>query len=344
MATTFAFGPIGHLRAEPNEHVLHYRRGKLVESGPGLSYWFNRLSASVAQVPVEDCETTFLFRERTNDFQEVATQITITYRISEPEQAAARINFTISLGSGAWVEQPLERLASILAKRSQHPARLYLTSVPIVEALRTGADAVAAAIGTALDRDADLAQMGVTVVSVAVTKLAPTAEVEKALQTPTREEIQQAADEAVYQRRALAVEKERAIKENEMSTEIELAKRQEVLIDQQGQNRLREVRGEAESEQARVEAELERQALAATADARDTETRARGRAEAERLVAQADADGEKARLDVWRDAPERVLIGLALREFAGKVDSIGHLNLTPDILSTAFGQFLRDKA
>ena len=52
-----------HLRAGPNQHVLHYRRGRLVRSGAGLAYWFNPLSAAVAQVPVEDCETTFLLRE-----------------------------------------------------------------------------------------------------------------------------------------------------------------------------------------------------------------------------------------------------------------------------------------
>ena len=39
-----------------------------------------------------------------------------------------------------------------------------------------------------------------------VAAVAPTAEMEKALQQPTREAIQQNADEATFQRRALAVE------------------------------------------------------------------------------------------------------------------------------------------
>ena len=53
---------------------------------------------------------------------------------------------------------------------------------------------------------------------------------------PTREAIQQAADEATFQRRAQAVEKERAIQENELQNKIELARREEQLIAQKGQH------------------------------------------------------------------------------------------------------------
>ena len=42
-----------HLRAEPNQYILHYRSGKLVRSGVGLAYWFTPLSAAVAQVPAD---------------------------------------------------------------------------------------------------------------------------------------------------------------------------------------------------------------------------------------------------------------------------------------------------
>ena len=344
MASTFKIGPIGHLRAEPNEHILHFRKGRLARSGPGLSYWFTRLSASVAQVPVEDQETTFVLKERSSDFQEVSAQMTVVYRVAEPEKAVSRVNFTVDIAAGRWVEQPLERLAGIIGKRAQRPARSYITSVPVVAALRDGADAIAATVEEALRQDAELFEMGIVPVGVAVTRVAPTAEVEKALQTPQREKIQQQADEATYERRALAVEKERAIKQNELATEIELARRQEVLIDQEGANQLRQVAAEADAQRARTTAEGERQAILAEAAARDAQTRARGEAEARRLVATADADGEAARLAVWRDAPERVLVGLALREFAGKIDTIGHLNLTPDILTTALGRFLRDEA
>src|SRR5215211_2279548 len=69
-----------------------------------------------------------------------------------------------------------------------------------------------------------------------VAGLAPSAEVEKALRQPTRAVIQQRADEATFERRALAVEKERAIAENELSNRIELTRREEQLVAQASVN------------------------------------------------------------------------------------------------------------
>ena len=48
--------------------------------------------------------------------------------------------------------------------------------------------------------------------------------------------MQQDADKATFERRATAVEHERAIAENELQNQIELARREEQLVTQQGQN------------------------------------------------------------------------------------------------------------
>ncbi|WP_204351340.1 hypothetical protein, partial [Serratia marcescens] len=60
----------------------------------------------------------------------------------------------------------------------------------------------------ALTDAASLADIGIAVVAARVTSLAPSAELERALQTPTFEALQQKADEATFERRALAVDKE----------------------------------------------------------------------------------------------------------------------------------------
>ena len=310
MATIVHFGPVAHLRAEPTQYILHYRKGRLTRSGAGLAYWFSPLSAAIAQVPIEDVETTFLLRERTADFQDVAVQCTLTYRIGDPEQAAARINFGLSLATGAWSEQPLDRLAGLWSQRAQRPVRAYLTGMSVVEAVQRGAELVGAAIDQALQADGAIAAMGLALVTVQVTRVAPTAELEKALQTPTREAVQQRADEAVFQRRALAVEKERAIKENELATEIELARRQEQLVRQQTANRQLEVEQQAE---------------------------------AHRRLAEAQAEAEARRVAVWQDAPPRVIAGLAAQQLAGKVGQIQQLHLSPDLL-VALQRALQDGA
>ena len=116
------------------------------------------------------------------------------------------------------------------------------------EAVRTGADETREVLEDALRGNSAIDEMGLALVSVQIDQVAPTPELEKALQTPTREEIQQKADEATFQRRALAVEKERAIKENELQTEIELARRQEELIRQEGANQMLDAQQEAARE------------------------------------------------------------------------------------------------
>ena len=344
MAHIRRFGPVGHLRAEPNQHVLHYRKGRLVRQGAGLAYWFNPLTVAVAQVPVEDIETTFLLKERTRDLQEVSVQVALTYRVAGPTAAAARVNFSVALTTGAWVEQPLERLAGFWGQRAQDPARRYLAAVSLEEAVQSGAERIRLAIEAALKEAPEIRAMGLELVGVQVIRVVASAEMEKALATPTREGLQQKADQAVFERRALAVEKERAIKENELATQIELARRQEGLIAQQGANLLQEARSKAEAERERVIAESETQRIAAEAAAHVAEVKAGGDAKALLLLADARAEGERRRVEVWKDATGRVLLGLALQEFAGKVESIGHLNITPNLFGDAFQQLLTEHA
>lgn len=344
MAQISRFPFVRHLRAEPNQTILHYRRGRLVRSGPGISYWFHPLSAAVLQVPVEDIESTFVLHERSADLQEVTVQITLAYRVADALKAGQRVNFTISLATGAWVEQPLERLAGLWSRWAQQPVRATLADLPLVEAVRTGATAIRGALEPALRGNPEAAEMGLAVVSMQVDQVVPSAEIEKALQIPTREAIQQKADEATFQRRALAVEKERAIKENELATQIELAKRQEELIRQEASNRMLSVRQDAEAQRLGVEGQAERDRIAAEAAARDAKIRAEGEAGARRLLSEADLAAEARRAEIWSAAPPSVLLGFALQQFAGKIDSIEHLNLTPDLLGEMLQRFALGKS
>ena len=54
-------------------------------------------------------------------------------------------------------------------------------------------------------------------------------------------------------------------------------------------------------------------------------------AEAIRVVEGAKAETERARIDIYRDIPAHVLMGLAAREFAGQAGSIEHLTITPEL-------------
>jgi hypothetical protein len=149
-----------HLRAEPNQFILHYKGGKLVKSGAGIAYFFNPLSAAVAQVPVEDCETTFMLNERSADFQEVNVQCTLSYRVTDHARAAQRVNFTISLLTGAWLEQPLDRLATLWSQKALEPVRKFVSASPVVDVAQKGSEHIRAALDSALRNDAELAGHG----------------------------------------------------------------------------------------------------------------------------------------------------------------------------------------
>jgi regulator of protease activity HflC (stomatin/prohibitin superfamily) len=343
MAQITGLGVFRHLRAEPNQFILHYGGGKLVRKGAGLAYWFLPLSASVAQLPVEDIETTFVLTERSADYQEITVQVTLSFRFADPERAAKRINMTISSRTGVWVEQPLERLASMWSHWGQHAVRASLTTMPVMEAVTVGPERIRQSLEETLRGNPEIEAMGLSLVAIQVDQVAPTSEVEKALQTPTRESIQQKADEATFQRRALAVEKERAIKENELATEIELARRQGDLIRQQGANQLLDVRQQAEVQKMSVAAEAERREITAESTAKEARIRGEADADARQRLLTVENDSEARHVGMWKEVSPPVIFGLAMQQLAGKLETIHNLNITPDLLGGALQELLTGK-
>lgn len=321
MATITTFPVVRHLRSEPSSHVLQFRGGKLRRSGRGLSFWFLPLTSSVSEVPCDDREIPFLFRGRSADFQDITTQGVITFRVVDAETIARRIDFSVGLADGRHLQQPLEQLAALLTQLAQQHAIAYLAKTAVRDALAVGISEVRTRIHDGLLGDAGLAAMGLEVVTVRVSLLSPTAELEKALQTPMRENIQQQADEATFQRRALAVEKERAISENELENRIELTRREQKLIVQEGLNDQRRAREVAEAQQIATEARTARHRMEAETKAANI-----------REIEQARVHAEEARMDIYRDLPTHVMLGLAAQELAGKLERIDHLNLSPDAL------------
>ena len=76
--------------------------GKLVHDGTGLSFWFRPLSAVLSEVPVDDRELPLLFHARTADFQDLAVQASVTFRVTDPAIACARIDFSLDPDTGRW--------------------------------------------------------------------------------------------------------------------------------------------------------------------------------------------------------------------------------------------------
>lgn len=318
-----------HLRSDTSSHVLHFRRGKMVRSGRGLAFWFSPMSASVLEVPVDDREIPFFFHGRSADFQDATAQGVITYRVTSPETLADRVDFSIDLDEGTYRKEPLEQLAQMIVQLAQQLAMAFISTTDLRTILSEGAAILRERIAKGLNGDDGVESAGIEIVSVRIAAIKPTAELERALQTPTLEAIQQHADRATFERRAQAVEEERAIRENELQNQIELAKREELLIEQRGANARREATEEVESNRITAEGDAARKRVDATA-----------RADSIRMVESARVEAEKARVEIYETLPSNVLMGLAAQELAGKLKSIDHLNITPDM----FGSLLTDLA
>src|SRR5947199_274585 len=128
----------------------------------------------------------------------------------------------------------------------------------------------------------------------------PTPEVAKALEAEYRETLLRQADEAIYARRAAAVEAERTIKEKELNTQITLEEQRRQLIDLEGRN-------------AAQEADYRGQALEQEAGYRSRAT--------------------ELELGAYRILEPRALLALAMKELGENAGQIGNLTITSERLA-----------
>ena len=324
MADISKLGLVSHFRGTPTGYVVHIRGGKRIHEGTGLSFWFRPLSVVLSEVPVDDRELPMLFHARTLDFQDVTVQATITFRFADPVLVAQRLDFAIDPATGAWRSSPMDQVAHLLTELAQQHALDLLASTSVADVLSTGVRLVRERITTGLADDPRLRDTAIIVLGVRVVAIRPEPDLERALQTPTREHVQQEADRATYERRALAVERERVISENELQSKIELAIREERLVSQHGANERRRATEAAAAHRITAESKAETKRLLAAADA-----------EAIRLNGAAEAETEAAKMAVYAELDPRVLMGLAARELAGHLPQIGAVTISPDVISSA---------
>jgi regulator of protease activity HflC (stomatin/prohibitin superfamily) len=323
MARISRYPVVSHLRSEASTHVIRYADGRPIRTGRGLAFWFRPLDTAIAELPLDDQELPFLFRGRSADLQEVVAQGIITYRVTDPDLLATRIDFGIDIASGVHTKTPLDQIAARLTGLAQQHAWAVMAATPLRELVADGVVRLRERISAGLSADDSLVDMGLAIASVRVSAVQPSAEVEKALAAPTRERIAADADEAAFARRAAAVDKERAIAENELANRIEIAKRTSMLVEQDGANERKKAAEAAAADRIGAEGKARTRRIGAAAEA-----------EAIRLLQGERNVAERDRIAIYRDLGPAVLMGLAAREFAGKIETIEHLNLTPDLLGS----------
>ncbi|MCE1174985.1 MAG: SPFH domain-containing protein [Propionibacteriales bacterium] len=324
MATITTYPFVRHLRAAQTAQVIQLRQGRVRRSGRGLAFWFRELDTVLSEVPVDDRELPLVAHARTTDLQQVTAQVTLSYRFDRPDVAAARLDFGIDLRTGRWTAAPLEQVAQLLSELAAGHVMDALAEATLREAVSAPTGPLSKRIGQALSEDARVAAVGIEVLGARVRSVRADADLERALQTPAREAAQAEADRSTYERRALAVERERAIAENELANRIELASREAQLVTQEGANAQARAAESAAAALIQARAEAERNEVTATATAA-----------AIRLEGEACGAAERAKLAAVADLPVEVLRVLALRELAGNLPAINQLTLTPDVVTGA---------
>src|SRR5579859_3167787 len=226
---------LGYFKAEPTEYILAYSNGKIFRQGTGQTFWYWGPGTSIVLVPVSTVDVLFVFNETTGNFQAMTLQGQITYRITSPQTIVDLLNFTINPRTRRYLSEDPAKLKQRIINVIQMYTRDELQRLVLEEALGS-ATRLAATVLERVREDETLRAMGVECASLFFTSIKATPEMTKALEAEYRETLQKRADQAIYSRRADAVEQERKIKQNELSTQVDLEQRRQQLVALQGEN------------------------------------------------------------------------------------------------------------
>ena len=285
------------MKASPTTYVLHFRSGRIVREGAGLAFFYWEPAATLVTVPLASADTPFAFQEATADFQAVAIQGQLTYRVIDPKRLAALLDLSVR-PDGRYRTDDYQKLPERLVHATQTLVRGETQRMTLREALTSSA-ALAATVLERLRASDLVAELGVEILGLSILAIRPTPESAKALEAESREELQRRSDEAIYARRNAAVEQERRIKESELRTEIALERERSALMDE----RVTNDRKEADSRAYAIETAL--------APLRGLDWRT---------------------LMVLRGGEPATTIALAFHEIAANASRVGELNITPDLL------------
>lgn len=327
---------IGYYKAEPTTYVVRYHKGAIKQQGTGLSFFYFTPSTSLVAIPIASQDTPFMLKETTADFQEVSIQGQLVYRIADATRLAGMMNFTLAENAKDYASKDPEKLSNRILNVVQVLLRAEIQQLSLREAL-TASRSLVKKIREQLKQTDVLSALGVEVVDLAIQALKPAPETARALEASVRESLLREADEATYGRRNAAIEQERAIKENELRTELAI----QIKTRELRENKMEAERSVKEKErliqkegmEAQVELEKKRQELVDLSTANE---RKQGDAKAytvEKMMAALNKIDPKLFEAIAAGGmnPD-IIIAQAFKSLATNSGNIGQLNITPDFL------------
>ena len=310
------------------DHVVQIRAGRAIRSGVGQSFWLRNGRCALAEVPTANRTHSFLLQVPSADQQNVNAQVAITYRVEDAEAAAAHYDFDLYPRDPSTDAQGLWQIDEAVTRIAHCALASAIGAMPLSEAISGALERVGGILTSTFADDDQLIATGVGVLDARLMSLRPDEGVESSLRAPLLEQLQAEADRALYERRALAVERESQISENEMQSKLDLARKRADLVDQEGHNARREAEEKAAADAIAVEAEARR--IVEKAKAYESDWNTAGRAK---------NANERAYLEALAQAGPEVARALALKELARNMPSFGNITITADVLTELASAF-----
>ena len=327
---------IKHIQFDSMNYVLHYVNGKIKKEGRGLSFFYFSPHSSIISIPLGSNDLPFIFQDSTKDYQTISIQGQISYKVEEPKKLADVLDFTVN-ERGEYKKSDIEKLHQRIINEAQTATSSYIRDITLKDSIRSAKE-IESKILEGLQKSQAITMVGIQILGANILAVKATPEMSKALETTTRERLQQDADEAIYERRNFAVEQERKIRESELNTEIAVEEKQKQIAQKVMERDVQEAENSKKLREMKIEADIaienQRKALITQKTANDKkEADTKGYVLEKTLEPYKSMDWKLLTALTGTNDP-RSNISLAFRELAQNADKIGTLNITPDLLDS----------
>lgn len=327
---------IKHIKFDSMTYVLHFNNGKVKREGRGLSFFYFSPNSSIVAIPMGSNDLPFIFNESTSDYQTVTIQGQISYKINSPKVLADTLDFTVD-DQGLYKKNDIEKLHQRIINEAQTATSSFIHEIKLKDAIRS-AKAIEGRILEGLKNSPAIGMLGIEILGANILAVQATPEMTRALETETREQLQQEADQAIYERRNFAVEQERRIKESELNTEIAVEEKQKQIAEKKMESEVQKADNDRKLREMKLAADIavenQREQLIKQQSANDRKlAETKGYVIETTLKPYQEMDWKT--LTALNNNPDpRFNISLAFRELAENAGKIGNLNISPELLDS----------
>lgn len=336
---------IKHIKFDSMTYVIHFKNGKVKREGRGLAFFYYTPNSSIVAIPMGSNDLPFVFNESTNDYQTVTIQGQISYKISNPKTLSDILDFIVN-DNGLYKKNDIEKLNQRIINEAQTSIASYVHDTKLKDAIRS-AKTIEEKISQGLSVSKAINMLGIEILGSSVLAIQASPEMTRALETETREKLQQGADFAIYERRNFAVEQERKIRESELNTEIAVEEKQKQIAEKKMESEIQKTENERKLREMKLETDI--------AIENQRKKLIEQRTQNDRKEAETQGYVVETTLKPYKDIDWKVLtalnnvtdpkfhIALSFRELAENANKIGNLNISSELLESLLDNVSKSK-